>query len=107
MAGFSTATTPPFYAVKSAANAGWDVGGTYKLAPDVNVYARIASGCRAPTLGEPGAGIGIQTTRAETTIAYEAGIHADLLEHKARLYFDGYYFDVSNQQLSAVGGAPH
>jgi iron complex outermembrane recepter protein len=66
---------------------------------------RIATGFRAPTLGEPGAGIGIQTTRAETTISYEAGIKADLFEHKARVAFDGYYYDVSNQQLSAVGGA--
>ena len=81
------------------------MSGTYKLDPDVNVYARIATGFRAPTLGEPGAGIGIQTTRAETTISYEAGVHADLFEHKARLAFDGYYYDVSNQQLSAVGGA--
>jgi iron complex outermembrane receptor protein len=70
----------------------------------VNVYARIATGFRAPTLGEPGAGIGIQTTRAETTISYEAGIKAELFEHKARVAFDGFYYDVSNQQLSAVGG---
>src|SRR3984893_2520864 len=91
------APTAPFRATKNASNVSWDVSGTYKLDPDVNVYARIATGFRAPTLGEPGAGIGIQTTRAETTIAYEAGIHADLLEHKARLHFDGYYYDVSNQ----------
>jgi iron complex outermembrane receptor protein len=99
------ATIAPFRATKNASNVSWDVSGTYKLDPDVNLYARIATGFRAPTLGEPGAGIGIQTTRAETTIAYETGIHADLFEHKARLYFDGYYYDVSNQQLSAVGGA--
>jgi iron complex outermembrane receptor protein len=95
----------PFRATKSASNVSWDVSGTYKLDPDVNVYARIATGFRAPTLGEPGAGIGIQTTRAETTISYEAGIKADLFERRARVHFDGYYYDVSNQQLSAVGGA--
>ena len=103
--GFSNATTAPFYAGKSASNVSGDVSATYKLDPDVNVYARIATGFRAPTLGEPGAGIGIQTTRSETTISYETGIKADLFEHKARLHFDGYYYDVSNQQLSAVGGA--
>ncbi len=105
IAGFSNATTAPFYAGKSASNVSGDVSGNYKLNPDLNLYARIATGFRAPTLGEPGAGIGIQTTRAETTISYEAGIKADLFEHKARLAFDGYYYDVSNQQLSAVGGA--
>src|SRR3984893_4488966 len=99
------ATTAPYRATKDASNVSWDVSGNYKLDPDVNLYARIATGFRAPTLGEPGAGIGIQTTRAETTIAYEAGIKADLFQHKARLAFDGYYYDVSHQQLSAVGGA--
>jgi iron complex outermembrane receptor protein len=98
------ATTAPFYAGKSASNLSWDVSANYKLNPDTNLYARVATGFRAPTLGEPGAGIGIQVTRAETTISYEAGIKADLFEHKARVAFDGFYYDVSNQQLSAVGG---
>jgi iron complex outermembrane receptor protein len=99
------ATDPPYYAGRSNSNLSWDVSANYKLNPDTTLYARVATGFRAPTLGEPGAGIGIQTTRAETTISYEAGIKADVFEHKARLAFDGYYFDVSNQQLSAVGGA--
>lgn len=98
------AITAPYRATKNASNVSWDVSGNYKINPDVNLYARVATGFRAPTLGEPGAGIGIQTTRAETTISYEAGIKADLFEHKARLAFDGFYYDVSNQQLSAVGG---
>jgi iron complex outermembrane receptor protein len=101
----SNATIGPFYAGKSASNVSWDVSATYKLDPDTSVYARIATGFRAPTLGEPGAGIGIQVARAETTISYESGIKADLFGHRARVAFDGYYFDVSNQQLSAVGGA--
>jgi len=99
------ATTAPYSVGKSAHNVSWDVSATYKLDPDVSLYARIATGFRAPTLGEPGAGIGIQVTRSETTISYETGIKADLFDHRARLAFDGYYFDVSNQQLSAVGGA--
>ncbi len=98
------ATAPPYYAGRSNSNVSWDVSGTYKLSPDTSLYARIATGFRAPTLGEPGAGIGIQVTRAETTISYEAGVKADLFERHARLAFDGYYYDVSNQQLSAVGG---
>jgi iron complex outermembrane recepter protein len=105
IAGFSNATTAPFHVGKSASNVSWDVSATYKLDPDVSLYARIATGFRAPTLGEPGAGIGIQVTRAETTISYETGVKADLFDRRARVAFDGYYYDVSNQQLSAVGGA--
>jgi iron complex outermembrane recepter protein len=99
------ATAPPYYAGRSNSNLSWDVSANYKLDSGMNLYARVATGFRAPTLGEPGAGIGIQTTRAETTISYEAGIKGDVFDHKARLAFDGYYFNVSNQQLSAVGGA--
>jgi iron complex outermembrane receptor protein len=99
------ATTAPYYAGKSASNVSWDVSATYKLNPDTSVYARVATGFRAPTLGEPGAGIGIQVANAETTISYEAGIKADMFDRRARVAFDGYYFNVSNQQLSAVGGA--
>jgi len=34
---------PHFYAGKSASNVSWDVSGNYKLNPDVNLYARIAT----------------------------------------------------------------
>ncbi len=100
----SNAPIEPLSAGRSASNVSWDVSGTYKFTPDFNVYARVATGFRAPTLGEPGAGTSIQVVRAETTVSYEAGMHANFLDHKARLALDGFYYDVSNQQLSAVGG---
>ena len=36
--------------------------------------------------------------------SYETGVKADLLDHHARLNFDLYYYDVRDQQLTAVGG---
>lgn len=104
---------PPAFASGSATarRLSWDLSPTYALAPDVNLYARIATGFRAPSFGAPSApangnpGLPVQVARSEDNISYEAGIKADLFEHRARIAFDVYYFDVSHQQLTAVGGA--
>jgi iron complex outermembrane receptor protein len=86
----------------------WDFSPTYRLAPDVNLYARIATGFRAPSFGEPSAGpppVPVQIARSEDNISYEAGIKTEMFERRASLAFDVYYFNVSHQQLTAVGGA--
>jgi iron complex outermembrane receptor protein len=96
--------TPPYSAGESAHNVSWDVSGTYRLAPDLSVYARIATGFRAPSFGEPTPGLGIQTVPSEKNISYETGVKADLFEHRARVALDGFYFHVTDQQLTIVGG---
>jgi iron complex outermembrane recepter protein len=82
----------------------WDVSATYQVVPDFNVYARAATGFRAPSFGAPSALQGIQVAKSEDDTSYEVGFKSDLLDHRARLNFDIYYFDVRNQQLTAVGG---
>ncbi len=42
--------------------------------------------------------------RSEKIISYEAGLKAELWDHKARLSWDAYFYDVKDQQLTAVGG---
>ena len=97
--------TPPLSGGISAHNVSWDVSGTYKINPDTSVYARVATGFRAPSFGQPSAGLPIQFARSEKNISYEAGVKADLFDRRARLALDGFYYDVSNQQITAVGGA--
>jgi iron complex outermembrane receptor protein len=97
--------TPPLNASATASNVSWDVSGTYSITQDVNVYARIATGFRAPSFGEPAAGLPIQIAKSEKNISYETGVKADLFDRKARLSWDVYYYDVKDQQLTAVGGA--
>jgi iron complex outermembrane receptor protein len=97
--------TPPYSAGQVAHNVSWDASGTYKVLPDVSVYARIATGFRAPSFGEPTPGLGIQTVPSEKNISYETGVKADLFDHRARLALDGFYYHVSDQQLTIVGGA--
>ena len=96
--------TAPLADSVRAGNVSWDVSGTYALTSDVNAYARIGTGFRAPSFGPPAAGLPVQVARSEKVISYETGIKADLLDHKARLSWDVYYYDIKNQQLTAVGG---
>jgi iron complex outermembrane receptor protein len=107
----NVANPPPFTnASESASKLSWDLSPQFQVAPDVNLYARIATGFRAPSFGDPSApangqpGTPPQTARSEDNISYELGIKADVFEHRARVAFDVYYFDVSHQQLTAVGG---
>jgi len=97
--------TAPLAASASASNVSWDVSGTYSITPDVNVYARIATGFRAPSFGPPAAGLPVQVAGSEKIISYETGFKADLLDHQARISWDVYYYDVKDQQLTAVGGS--
>jgi len=98
---------PPESASVRASRVNWDFSPTYQLAPDVNLYARIATGFRAPSFGAPSAGppaIPVQIARSEDNISYETGIKAEMLDRRASVAFDVYYFNVSHQQLTAVGG---
>jgi iron complex outermembrane recepter protein len=96
--------SPPLTGSSRNGNVSWDVSGTYSVTSDINVYARIATGFRAPSFGEPAAGIPIQEARSEKNISYETGVKGDVLEHRASFAFDVYYYHVKNQQLTAVGG---
>jgi iron complex outermembrane receptor protein len=86
-------------------NISWDVSGTYTVWHDVNLYSRVATGFRAPSFGAPGEGLGIQVAKAETNTSGEIGVKSFLFDHRVKLDFDIYYYDVKNQQLTAVGGS--
>jgi iron complex outermembrane recepter protein len=97
--------TAPLAASAGATNVSWDLSGTYSVTPDINVYARVATGFRAPSFGPPAAGLPVQVAGSEKIISYEAGVKAELWDHKARISWDAYFFDVKDQQLTAVGGS--
>ncbi|MDB6091604.1 MAG: fyuA [Gammaproteobacteria bacterium] len=96
--------TGPLSKSASASNVSWDLSTTYQVARDVNLYARVATGFRAPSFGAPTGTQAIQVAQSENNISYEGGVKADLFEHRARVAFDVFYYDVSHQQLTAVGG---
>ena len=83
----------------------WDLSAIQEVNPDVNVYARIARGYRAPAIqGRILFTRPVTTARSEKTMSYEAGIKTLLLDRKLRFNLDGYYFRTKDLQLSAVGG---
>ncbi|WP_037503750.1 TonB-dependent receptor [Sphingomonas jaspsi] len=84
----------------------WDVSAIQELNPDVNVYARVAKGYRAPAIqGRILFDRDVSTADSENTMSYEAGIKTVLLDRKLRFNLTGYFFKTKDLQLSAVGGA--
>ncbi len=85
----------------------WDVSAVYALNDDMNLYARVAEGFRAPTIqGRDVAFFSAPSTASEETIlSYEAGVKSDLLNGRARLNASVFYYTVEDQQFSAIGGA--
>ncbi len=83
----------------------WDVSAIQELNQDVNVYARIAKGYRAPSLqGRILFDRDPSIADSETTMSYEAGVKSVLLDRRLRFNLTGYYFKTKDLQLSAVGG---
>jgi len=83
----------------------WDLSAIQELNEDINVYARIAKGYRAPAIqGRILFTREVTTADSEHTMSYEAGIKTTLLDRKLRFNLTGYYFKTKDLQLSAVGG---
>jgi iron complex outermembrane receptor protein len=83
----------------------WDVSAIQELNEDINVYARVAKGYRAPSLqGRILFDRDPSIAESETTMSYEAGIKTVLLDRRLRFNLTGYFFKTKDLQLSAVGG---
>ena len=84
----------------------WDVALNHVRDENLSFYGRIASGFRAPTIqSRDVAFFGVPTTApSETIMSYETGFKST--SDNGRLRWNGaiYYYDVSDQQVTAVGG---
>jgi iron complex outermembrane receptor protein len=88
-------------------NVSWDVSGAYALNDDINLYARVATGFRAPSIQGRNLAFpppNLSTARSETVTSYEAGLKSELLGHTLRLNLDGFYYYLAHPQFSAIGG---
>lgn len=83
----------------------WDLSATYEINEDVNVYGRIATGYRGSSIQAAGAFNRMSVAGPETSTSYEMGVKADLWDNRARLNAGVFYYEVKDQQLTAVGGA--
>ena len=83
----------------------WDMSAIHEINQDINVYARIAKGYRAPSLqGRILFDRDPSIADSETTMSYEAGIKTVLFDRRLRFNLTGYFFKTEDLQLSAVGG---
>src|SRR5690606_14256339 len=83
----------------------WDLSATFELNEDVNLYGRVATGFRGSSIQSAGAFNGKSVAGPETSTAAEFGVKADLFDRRARLSAGVFYYEVEDQQLTAVGGA--
>ena len=83
----------------------WDISGTYKINQDINWYARVANSFRAPSIqGRVLYDQNVSVADSETITSYETGIKSDVLDGRGRINASVYYFNMHDQQLTAVGG---
>jgi iron complex outermembrane receptor protein len=82
----------------------WDLSGTYAVTPDINLYARVATGFRGSSIYPASAFGPLTSAKPETNTSYEVGMKGDLFDKRARVAVSVFHYDVKDQQLSAVGG---
>jgi len=104
--GSTPSTSGPLVRNLSATNVSWDLSGTYVLSRDTNLFARAASGYRAPSVQGRLFGTSSQpsTADSEKVISVETGIKQDLFDRRARLSASIYRFQVKDLQLTATSG---
>jgi len=85
----------------------WDLAGIAEVAPDVRLYARVASGFRAPTI--QGRDVAFfsppSVATSEKIMSYELGFKIELANRRLRLNGAVFHYSVDDPQFTAVGGA--
>ena len=99
-------TSGPFNLNSDTNNVSWDLSGTYALDKDTNLFARIATGYRAPSMQGRLNGLGDRPSfaEAEKALSYEAGVKQDLFDKRARLSASVFQYRVKDKQLTAGSG---
>lgn len=83
----------------------WDVSGLFEVNDDVNLYGRVASSFRAPSIqGRVLFGDAISIAETEKILSFEGGVKTNLLENRARANVSVFRYTMDDQQLTAVGG---
>lgn len=85
----------------------WDVAAFVDVTADASVYARVASGFRAPTI--QGRDVAFfappSIATSEKIMSYEVGFKSEFADRRIRLNGAAYFYNIEDPQFSAVGGA--
>ena len=80
-------------------------GGTWAVTDEVNVFARVARGFRAPSIqGRLVFGDVVSVAGSESVLSFEAGVKSELFDGRGRMSFTVFNYTMPDQQLTAVGG---
>ncbi|MEZ5333230.1 MAG: TonB-dependent receptor [Thermoanaerobaculia bacterium] len=113
---FQTPTVRPIERHTDVDFVSWDASATYEVNPDVNVYGRVATSSRAPSIqgrilfcadfegGLNPATNCVSVADQEDILSYEVGVKTELFDRRLRWNFTAYHYDVDGQQIVAVGG---
>ena len=84
----------------------WDLSALFEVSEEFNVYGRLANGFRAPTIqGRDVAFFGAPSIAdSETITSIEFGFKSQLADDRIRLNAAVFYYEIEDQQLSAIGG---
>ena len=95
----------PLYESPSAARTTGDLSAVYTATKDLDFYARVATGYRAPSIqGRILFGDTASVSKVETVTSGEIGVKSRLFDNRATVSFDLFDYEMKNQQLTAVGG---
>jgi len=85
----------------------WDLAAMADVAEDVSLYARVASGFRAPTI--QGRDVAFfnppSVAGSEKIMSYELGFKSQLADRAVRFNGAVFYYTVEDPQFTAIGGA--
>jgi len=110
---------PTFAPIRRSTDAdfvSWDLAATYHVNDDVNVFGRVATSSRAPSIqgrilfcadfegGLNPATNCVSIADEEEVLSTEVGIKSLLLDRTLRLNFTLFHYEVDGQQIVAVGG---
>jgi iron complex outermembrane receptor protein len=95
-------------------NWSWDLGANYSLDKSTALFARVATGYRAPSIqgrvlffdasAVPAGTSPISVAKSEKVLSVEAGFKADLLNNRARISGTVFSYRVKDLQLTAGSG---
>jgi iron complex outermembrane recepter protein len=103
---FGGNNTPLLTANPRSSNTSWDLGANYALDPATTVFARAATGYRAPSIqGRVLFGDTISVADSEKALSFEAGVKADLLDKTLRVSATVFRYEVKDLQLTAGSGS--
>jgi iron complex outermembrane recepter protein len=113
---FQTPTFAPIRRRTDEDMTSWDLSATYAVNDTVNVFGRVATSFRAPSIqgrilfcpdfegGTNPETNCVSVADEEEALSTEIGVKSELLDRKLRLNLTGFRYTVDGQQIVAVGG---